>query len=86
VTGENELIDAVMRLRGAAPDAWEHFVLTMRRLAAIKAAELVRANYESVYQMQGQARAYEEIASMLVEAPRKAAKAEELRNGRATSS
>jgi len=75
VTGEGELIEVVMRLRGAAPDAWEQFILVMRKLAAIKATELVRANHESIYQMQGQARAFEDIVSMLITAPQKAAKA-----------
>jgi adenine-specific DNA methylase len=80
--GEEELIPAVMRLRAAAPQAWEEFVLVIRRLAAIKAAELVRAPTETIHQMQGQARAFEDIAQMLVEAPRKAQRGEELRDGK----
>jgi len=86
VRGEEHLIDAVMRLRGAAPQAWEDFVKAMRTLSAIKASELVRAPTESIHQMQGQARAFADIVDMLVDAPKKAAKAEEMkRDGRAAN-
>lgn len=80
--GEEELIDVVMRLRGAAPQAWDDFVRTMGSLSATKAAELVKAPAESVQQMQGQARAFVDIVEMLTDAPRKAEKAEEIRRGR----
>ena len=81
--GENEFIQAVMRLRASAPQAWDEFVACVRTLSAIKATELVRAPHETIYQMQGQARAWEEIATMILEAPKKAEKAEEIRRGRA---
>lgn len=80
--GEEEFIQAAMRLRANAPQAWDEFVAVTRKLAAIKAAELVRAPHETIYQMQGQARAWEEIATMMVEAPTKALKAEEKKRGR----
>jgi len=83
VRGEEELIPVLMRLRGAAPQAWDEFVMAMRRMAAIKAAELVRAPTETVHQVQGQARAWEDIVEMLINAPKKAERAEELRRGRA---
>lgn len=77
--GEGELIQAAMRLRANAPTVWDEFVMSVRTLAAVKAAELVRAPHEAIYQMQGQARAWEEIATMLMEAPKKAEQAEEKR-------
>lgn len=83
--GEDELIPAVLRLRGAAPQAWDDFVLVMRKMSAIKAAELVRAPPDAIHQMQGQARAFEEIVAMLIEAPIKAERAEEIRRGRPNS-
>ena len=83
--GEEELIDAAMRLRANAPQAWDDFVEVMGRLSTIKAAELVKAPAESVQQMQGQARAFADIVEMLTDAPRKAAKAEEIRRGRSTA-
>lgn len=83
--GEDELIPAVMRLRGAAPQAWDEFVMVMRKLSAIKAAELVRAPTETIHQVQGQARAFEDIVTMFMEAPKKAERAEEINRGRAAS-
>ena len=79
--GEEALIDAVMRMRAAAPQSWDEFVGVMGQLSAIKAAELVKAPAE-VQQMQGQARAFADIVEMLTDAPKKAAKAEEIRRGR----
>lgn len=78
--GEEELILAVMRLRGAAPGDWESFVAIMRKLAAIKASELVRATPDMLQTAQGFARAYEEIAMALVDAPAKFERAQQ--NGR----
>jgi hypothetical protein len=86
VKGEDQLISAVMRLRGAAPDAWDDFVKVMRMLSAIKAAELVKAPPDAIHQMQGQARAFDEMVGMFMEAPQKAHRAEELRRARAATS
>jgi hypothetical protein len=83
--GEEELISVVMRLRAAAPQAWDDFIDAMKGLYGVKAAELVRAPTESVHQMQGQARAFEDIVEMLTDAPKKAAKAEEIRRGRSAT-
>lgn len=80
--GEEDLIRVVMRLRAASPQAWDDFVKVMGMLAAVKAAELVKAPTETVHQVQGQARAFDDIASMLREAPMKAQKAEEVRHGK----
>lgn len=80
--GEEHLIPVVMRLRAAAPQAWDEFVKVMDLLATVKAAELVKAPTETVHQVQGQARAFDDIASMLREAPMKAQKAEEVRHGK----
>jgi hypothetical protein len=80
--GEEQLIPVVMRLRAAAPYAWDEFVKAMVMLAAVKAAELVKAPTETVHQVQGQARAFDDIANMLREAPMKAQKAEEQRHGK----
>lgn len=81
--GEEDLIPIVMRLRGSAPQAWDEFVGVIRRMAAIKATELVRSPTETIHQMQGQARAWEELAQILLDAPKRAVKAEEIRDGRA---
>lgn len=73
-------IEAVMELRGRAPREMELFIVALKQVADQKAIELVRAPVESIYQLQGQARALSELVRMVEGAPELFNKIKEIRD------
>lgn len=64
-----QFYDACCRLREAAPHAWNDFTNALRFLTASKAADLVKAPAETIFMVQGQARGYNELLQMMLNAP-----------------
>jgi hypothetical protein len=67
--GDAHLAAAALRLRAAAPDAWEEFLMAVREYAAIAASEMVSCPPELLLRAQGMAIASHEIMKVLVNAP-----------------
>jgi hypothetical protein len=64
-----KIVDAAMRLRASAPEAWAEFVAAMREYAAGQASEMVRCSPEMLHKAQGMALTATEIAMTLHNAP-----------------
>jgi hypothetical protein len=65
-----KIIDAALVLRAESPDGWERFVEAMREYAAATTAEMVRCNPELLLKAQGMALIANDIANILVNAPK----------------
>lgn len=63
------LVVAGMMLREASPQAWDNFVLEMRKLSAAVNTEMVKASPDLLLRAQGMALMANEIALTLVNAP-----------------
>jgi hypothetical protein len=62
-----KIIETGMRLREAAPVAWQEFVEALRMRSASLTGDLVRAPPDTFQQMQGKAREAVEFAQQLMD-------------------
>lgn len=69
MSGDEALIAAAMRLRAAAPQAWDEFLGALRVNAARAMQEMVGAPSDLVFKAQGRAMAHQELVARLLAAP-----------------
>lgn len=68
---EEFVIEAAMMLREQSPDAWQHFVDSVRSYSAIGAGLLVRSPPDQLVINQGKALAISDFALLLQDVPKR---------------
>jgi hypothetical protein len=62
------IVETAVRLRAAAPETWEEFVMAIREYAAASTTEMLRAPPEMLLKAQGMALCANDIATTLLNA------------------
>jgi hypothetical protein len=78
--GDDQLVDAWMRIRAASIPAADQFLEALRYAAALRATELVQAPVETIQMVQGIARGYADLFKVLNNAPAVYEKSQELKH------
>lgn len=77
-----QLISAAMELRGAAPDVWNAFVKAMQEYSGEMTTQMLMSPVEALPRAQGMALQANEMARLLIDAPKHFDKMQAARMGK----